>query len=83
MGLDAHVGFLYEMNPSKNSLAYDLQETFRFLIDLAVISLIDSKKMDDKDFIRTENYSLRLRPSGTKKLTEEFNNCEQEGNLSG
>ena len=73
-GLDAHVGFLHEMNPSKNSLAYDLQEPFRFLVDLAVISLIDSKKMDDKDFIRTESYSLRLRPSGAKKVTKEFNN---------
>jgi len=39
------------MNPSKNSLAYDLQEPFRFLVDLAVISLIDSGKMDNKDFI--------------------------------
>ena len=29
--------------------------------------------MDDKDFIRTESYSLRLKPSGAKKLTEEFN----------
>jgi CRISPR/Cas system-associated endonuclease Cas1 len=43
--LDAHVGFLHEMNPSKNSLAYDLQEPFRFLVDLTVISLIESKKM--------------------------------------
>lgn len=62
------------MNPSKNSLAYDLQEPFRFLVDMAVISLIESNKMDDKDFIRTESYSLRLKPSGAKKVTEEFNN---------
>jgi len=61
------------MNPSKNSLAYDLQEPFRFLVDLTVISLIESGKMDNKDFIRTENYSLRLRPTGAKKLTEEIN----------
>jgi CRISPR-associated protein Cas1 len=74
VGLDAHVGFLHEMNPSKNSLAYDLQEPFRFLVDLTVISLIESKKMDDQDFIRTESYSLRLKPSGAKKATEEFNN---------
>ncbi|WP_321420900.1 hypothetical protein [uncultured Methanomethylovorans sp.] len=26
------------MNPSKNSLTYDLQESFRFLVDLAVIT---------------------------------------------
>ena len=46
VGLDAHVGFLHTINPSKNSLDYDLQESFRFLVDLAVISLIDSKKME-------------------------------------
>ena len=73
-GLDSHVGFLHEINPSKNSLAYDLQELFRFLVDMAIISLIESQKMYDKDFIRTETYSLRLKPSGAKKVTEEFNN---------
>jgi CRISPR-associated protein Cas1 len=30
--------------------------------------------MDNKNFIRTESYSLRLKFSGAKKLTEEFNN---------
>jgi CRISPR-associated protein Cas1 len=74
VGLDAHVGFLHEMNPSKNSLAYDLQEPFRFLVDLAVINLIETEKIDTKDFIRTESYSLRLKPSGAKKITEEFQN---------
>ncbi|WP_462272818.1 CRISPR-associated endonuclease Cas1 [Methanohalophilus sp.] len=33
VGLDPHVGFLHEMNSSKNSLAYDLQEPFRFIVD--------------------------------------------------
>jgi CRISPR-associated protein Cas1 len=73
VGLDAHVGFLHEMTPSKNSLAYDLQEPFRFLVDFAVINLIETNGIDKKDFIRTDNYSLRLRPSGAKKLTEEIN----------
>lgn len=73
VGLDPHVGFLHEMNTGKNSLAYDMQEPFRFLVDFAVISLIESERMENKDFIRTENYSLRLRPSGAKKLTEEVN----------
>jgi CRISPR-associated protein Cas1 len=72
VGMDVHVGFLHEMATGKNSLAYDLQEPFRFLVDLAVINLIETDRMEKKDFIRTENYSLRLRPSGAKKLTEEF-----------
>jgi len=29
--------------------------------------------MDSKDFVRTESFSLRLRPSGARKVTEEFN----------
>ncbi|WP_246276008.1 CRISPR-associated endonuclease Cas1 [Methanolobus zinderi] len=61
------------MNTGKNSLAYDLQEPFRFLVDFAVLSLIERDCMENKDFIRTENYSLRLRPTGAKKLTEEIN----------
>ncbi|WP_342306511.1 CRISPR-associated endonuclease Cas1 [Methanolobus sp. ZRKC5] len=74
VGMDVHVGFLHEMATGKNSLVYDLQEPFRFLVDFAVISLIESRKMENKDFIRTESYSLRLKPSGAKKVTEEFNN---------
>ncbi|MDG6244851.1 MAG: CRISPR-associated endonuclease Cas1, partial [Methanolobus sp.] len=73
VGLDSHVGFLHEMNPSKHSLAYDLQEPFRFIVDIAVINLIEKGVMENKDFIRTESYSLRLKPSGAKKITAEFN----------
>jgi CRISPR-associated protein Cas1 len=72
-GLDAHVGFLHEMNPSKYSLAYDLQEPFRFLVELTVLNLIERDVMDKQDFIRTENYGLRFKPTGARKLTSEFN----------
>ncbi len=67
VGLDAHVGFLHEMNIGKNSLAYDMQELFRFLVDLAVFSLVEKDTMERKDFIRTESFTLKLRASGTQK----------------
>jgi CRISPR-associated protein Cas1 len=73
VGLDAHVGFLHEMQAGKNSLAYDVQELFRFIVDLAVISLIEADRMEKKDFIRTENYTLRLRSAGARKVTDEIN----------
>jgi len=73
VGLDAHVGFLHEMQIGKNSLAYDFQELFRFIVDLAVINLIDADRMEKKDFIRTENYTLRLRSTGARKVTDEIN----------
>src|SRR4030042_2705825 len=72
-GLDVHVGFLHEMRMGKHSLAYDLQEPFRFLIDMAIINLIENNTMNKQDFIRTENYNLRLKPSGARKIVEEVN----------
>ncbi len=72
-GLDAHVGFMHEMFIGKNSLAYDLQEPFRFLIDLAIIFAIENNIMEKGDFIRTENYNLRLKPTGAKKLIKCIN----------
>ncbi len=72
VGLDPYVGFLHENCIGKTPLAYDLQEPFRFLVDLAVINGIENKVFDKKDFIRTENYNIRLMPSGAKKLTKEI-----------
>lgn len=72
-GLDTHIGFLHEKNMGKNSLAYDIQELFRWIIDLSVIELIENNTIKKADFIRTENYNLRLRASGAKKLTEIIN----------
>jgi len=73
VGLDAHVGFLHEMQTGKNSLAYDIQELFRFLIDLAIVQLIETESIDKRDFIRTESYTLRLRPTGARKVTQSVN----------
>jgi CRISPR-associated protein Cas1 len=53
VGLDDHIGFLHEPNPGKNSLANDMQEPFRCVIDLAIIELIENEKMEKKDFVRT------------------------------
>ena len=71
-GMDTHVGFLHEVTQGKTPLVYDLQEPFRCLIDIAVINVLEKKLFDKKDFIRTENYNIRLKPSGAKKLTEEI-----------
>ena len=72
-GLDPNVGFLHEANPSKAPLVYDMQEPFRWLVDVAVISALEKKVFTNKDFIRTENYIIRLRPDGVKKLMAELN----------
>ena len=71
-GLDPHVGFMHEMNPSKAPLVYDMQEPFRWIVDVAVISALEKRTFDKKDFLRTENYNIRIRPDGVKKLMTEI-----------
>lgn len=43
------------------------------MVDLAVVNLVERDAMDAKDFVRTESYALRLRPTGARKVTEEVN----------
>jgi CRISP-associated protein Cas1 len=71
VGLLPEIGFLHEVAPSKFPLAYDLQEPFRWLVDLSVVEVIRDAKLDrKKDFIVTENFHIRLRPTAATVLIE-------------
>ncbi|MGI0014893.1 MAG: CRISPR-associated endonuclease Cas1 [Nitrososphaera sp.] len=73
VGLDPAIGFLHELAPSKTPLVYDIQELFRWLIDLSVIELLEQKKLKKSDFIVTENYHIRLKETTAKMLLEKIN----------
>ena len=73
VGLDYSVGFLHEINPSRTSLVYDVQELFRWLIDISVIQLLEEKKIKKSDFIITENYHIILGEDVAKMLIEKIN----------
>ena len=73
VGLDYSVGFLHEINQSHTPLVYDLQELFRWIIDLSVIELLEERKIKKSDFIITENYHTRLRENTAKMLIEKIN----------
>ena len=64
--------FLCELSNSRASLVYDVQELYRWLIDLSVIQLLEEKKLKKADFIVTENYNIRLRESTAKALIEKI-----------
>ena len=66
VGLDYSIGFLHEINQSRTSLVYDVQELFRWLIDVSVIQLLEEKKIKKSDFIITENYHTRLGEDAAK-----------------
>lgn len=84
VGLDPHVGFVHEVTVGKLPLVYDLQEPFRWLVDVAIIKALEKHLFDKKDFIRTENYNLKLSAQGAKKLVKElekqFNDKVSYGN---
>jgi CRISPR-associated protein Cas1 len=71
VGLLPEIGFLHEVAPSKFPLAYDLQEPFRWLVDLSVVEVLRDGKLDRKaDFIVTENYHIRLRPKAAGAILD-------------
>lgn len=71
IGLLPEIGFLHEVAPSKFPSAYDLQEPFRWLVDLSVIETIRDGKLDRKrDFIVTENYHVRLPPTAARAILD-------------
>ncbi|HEV8405598.1 MAG TPA: CRISPR-associated endonuclease Cas1 [Nitrososphaera sp.] len=70
IGLDPTIGFLHELAQSKTPLVYDIQELFRWLVDLSVLQMLEEKKLKKSDFIVTENYHSRLKPATAKKLIE-------------
>lgn len=66
--LDPYIGFLHETRVTKEPLVYDMQEPFRWLVDLTIIQALENKIFNKKDFIRTDDYIIRIRPEGVKKL---------------
>ncbi len=73
IGLDYSIGFLHEINQSRTPLVYDIQELFRWLMDISVIQLLEEKKIKKSDFIITENYYTRLDEDVAKLLIEKIN----------
>ena len=72
IGLDPSISFLHELSNSRASLVYDVQELYRWLVDLSVIQLLEEKKLKKADFIVTENYNIRLRETTAKALIEKI-----------
>ena len=70
VGLEPTVGFLHEARQTKYPLVYDLQEPYRWLVDTTVISCLERRQFDKRDFYRMDNYVLRLRSESGRKLVD-------------
>ncbi len=80
VGLEPSVGFLHDFSDyqTKQSLVYDLQEPFRWLIDVSVIDAFESHTLDLHDFYFTgDDYRYRFEVNAKQcfvnALRERFN----------
>ena len=80
MNLEPVVGVLHDFSDyqTKQSLAYDLQEPFRWLVDLSVIQAFESKTLELHDFYFTgDDYRYQFEVDAKRRfvevLREQFN----------
>jgi CRISPR-associated protein Cas1 len=75
IGLEPSVGFLHDFSDyqTKQSLVYDLQEPFRWLVDMTVIEAFESKRLDLRDFYFTgDDYRYRFKAEAKQRLIDDL-----------
>ena len=68
VGLDPQIGFLHTARSGRPSLALDLAEEMRPLIDRFIIGLIRRWQIDTTDFMNTPGRAVYLTETGRKKI---------------
>jgi CRISPR-associated protein Cas1 len=73
VGLEPAVGFLHEIsrNQTNEALVYDLQEPFRFLVDLTVLETFESERLTLTDFnYNPHDFEYHIQWEGVQKLLD-------------
>jgi CRISPR-associated protein Cas1 len=73
VGLEPSVGFLHDFSDyqTKESLVYDLQEPFRWLVDLTVIDAFESGVLELHDFFFTgDDYRYRFEAEAKRRFID-------------
>lgn len=79
VGLDPYVGFMHTDRPGRVSLALDLMEELRpVLADRFVLTLINRKMVNKKDFSRKEDGAVIMTDEARKMLLSEWQNKKKE-----
>jgi CRISP-associated protein Cas1 len=79
VGLDPYVGFLHTDRPGRASLALDLMEEFRSIYaDRFVLTLINKRIIEGRDFVKQENGAVVLKDTARKELLAEWQRKKQE-----
>lgn len=79
VGLDPYVGYLHTERPGRVSLALDLIEEFRAVYaDRFVLSLINKKVINARNFTVKENGAVLMDDESRKKILIEWQNKKKE-----
>lgn len=79
VGLDPYVGFLHQDRPGRPSLALDLLEEFRApWADRFVLTLLNRKQLQQKDFVSEASGAVRLTDDARKKVLVAFQERKQD-----
>lgn len=69
VGLDAYVGFLHRDRPGRMSLALDVMEELRSVYaDRFVLSLINKRRIKEKDFFKKESGAVMMTDDARKEV---------------
>ena len=79
VGLDSYVGFLHRDRPGRSSLALDLMEELRpCLADRFVLTLINNRVFQAKDFHVQESGAVTLTDEGRREFLTRWQNRKKE-----
>lgn len=79
VGLDPYIGFLHTDRPGRCSLALDMVEEFRAPVcDRFVLTLINKRLVNEKDFETRENGAVLLTENGRKIVLNTWQKRKQE-----
>lgn len=68
VGLDSYIGFCHALRSGRESLACDLVEETRCLVERFVLTLVNLKIVDNSDFNREISGAVLLNDEGRKKV---------------
>lgn len=78
VGLDPYIGFFHTMRPGRVSLACDIMEEFRALVERMVISMVNLKIVQKSDFEKQVSGAVWLNNDGRKKVITVLQNKKNE-----
>ena len=78
VGLDPYIGVFHTLRPGRVSLACDLMEEFRAVIERMVISAVNLKVIRKEDFDVQVSGAVLLNDEGRKKVLSLWQNKKRE-----